>query len=744
MIDLSALPNPYDFANPVSDADLFVGRKKEMDEIKYYLDHAKAAPRPINVALLGERAAGKTSVLNMTQIEAERRGFLAVRVDLDEDDATSHMAFFFKLFDAILATACGAGAFGGRTGKTYEAYLDMVSAYSVPEDKTFCPFSFPLQYAKAMAVGNENARVSDTTFKSDLAEMRDELNRPAVILFDEGNVLAKSQTHLEKLRNIFMNTPGFMLVLTGTPDLFPVMDEVFSPIIRQFKKVQIGRFENREETKDCIRKPLEKIGISDAEDIFDFETYRDVREIHDFTGGKPYEVQLLCHVLFRRVQQKRAKKMKLNLSVLEEARSELESTQDVSARPILNKIRGLDKDMLSALGLFCECDGHSTLEQMWAIDHIFKENSIWTKKRLEASLEVLKKAEIVDVQDGVVRFRGDDFDKIYTKYFAREKKVRIHFLSAPVDLLFHFRLIPIVEKIEGLGFSTALMLGPPPEPLETTAQRMARLEKEEDVFSEVGAVAIDLYRLMVRYAGKDKAAVVEVRFSAFGVNAKSILFSKNPAREGAIIEKCVERLSGLAERASELPADMEIQVKQIPVPPVDALVEKVERTGNEKVKEMIARDHYDEMVQAYLELHDTEKACFQADLFCRFAPSPDPKQCNNVGYIFLVAGAIDKARTYIEQSAATADGDYIASLAFYNLGVVESKEGNYPEALDAFSKSIEAARKQSPSARTCQCLIAITVAGNSLCFTEENGEVDVLRLAHQAQESVSSLAGDIQ
>ena len=96
MIDLSTVPNPYDFANPVSDADLFVGRDKEMDEMKYYLDHAKAASRPINIALLGERAAGKTSVLNMTQIEAEKRGFLAVRVDLDEGDAATNMGFFLK------------------------------------------------------------------------------------------------------------------------------------------------------------------------------------------------------------------------------------------------------------------------------------------------------------------------------------------------------------------------------------------------------------------------------------------------------------------------------------------------------------------------------------------------------------------------------------------------------------------------------------------------------------------------
>ena len=57
--------NPYDFANPVSDPGLLVGREKEMEEIKYYLDNAKVAPRPINIALLGTRASGKTSILNI-------------------------------------------------------------------------------------------------------------------------------------------------------------------------------------------------------------------------------------------------------------------------------------------------------------------------------------------------------------------------------------------------------------------------------------------------------------------------------------------------------------------------------------------------------------------------------------------------------------------------------------------------------------------------------------------------------
>ena len=75
-MDLSNFYNPYDFANPVADTMLLVGRESEMDQIKYYLDYAKNAPRPINIALLGQRASGKTSILNITRERSKKTRIL--------------------------------------------------------------------------------------------------------------------------------------------------------------------------------------------------------------------------------------------------------------------------------------------------------------------------------------------------------------------------------------------------------------------------------------------------------------------------------------------------------------------------------------------------------------------------------------------------------------------------------------------------------------------------------------------
>ncbi|MCK4818592.1 hypothetical protein KA005_22670, partial [bacterium] len=337
-----------------------------------------------------------------------------------EGDVRTELAFFYKIFDSVLTTACLQGAYEGIKGKTYDTYRDMVDAYEIPEDRTFCSFVFPIQYAKTMASGNAGAPISETNFRNDLTNIREQLKLPIILIFDECDVLAKSRVHLEKLRNIFMNTPGFMLAITGSPSLFPLMDEVFSPIIRQFKKVHLEPFKELEETKACIRKPLESIGIADPTEIFDFEKRPDIYEIHDLSGGRPYEIQLLCHVMFRRVQEGRAKHMQLTLDVLDDLRMELESFHDVAARPVLAAIRSLDRKGLSALRILCACNDYATFEQLWFAEFIYRGQKRWTKERLLEQLNLFQEKQIISIEDDVISFAGDDFDRVYTKYLSRK------------------------------------------------------------------------------------------------------------------------------------------------------------------------------------------------------------------------------------------------------------------------------------------------------------------------------------
>jgi len=233
--------NQYDFANPITNMGLLADRAAEKEEIKYYLDHAASAPRPINIALIGSRASGKTSLLNYTEVEASARSFFTVRINLDSGSAANQFSFFYSVLDSIIQKAFNQNFFDGVLGRSYDTYLDLVSAYKIPDAKEFCLFLFPLRFAKAMQQEATGAQteVPNNVIQHDLEIIRNEIKRPIILIFDECNTMLRNTELLQKLRNIFMNMPGFMLVFAGTDELFPLMDEVFSPIIRQFKKIVI-------------------------------------------------------------------------------------------------------------------------------------------------------------------------------------------------------------------------------------------------------------------------------------------------------------------------------------------------------------------------------------------------------------------------------------------------------------------------------------------------------------------------
>lgn len=737
-MDLGSLPNPYDFANPVSDKVLFVGRAEELKEITYYLDHARAAPRPINIAILGPRASGKTSLLNITELEAKARSFCTVRIDLDEGDANTQLGFFHKLFDGVLTAASDLGAFGGRDGKTYDIYLDLVNSYKIPEKNLFCPFSFPVQYAKAMGAGNPNAQLSDSIFKSDLGKLRTEVGRPIVILFDEGNVLAKSRIHLEKLRNIFMNTPGFMLILTGTPDLFPVMDDVFSPIVRQFKKVTLGRFVSPFETEACVKKPLEKLGI-DPEEVFDFRDFRQIFEIHELAGGRPYEIQLICHVMFRRLQTKQAKAMRLDLGVLEDVRRELETSQDVTIRPVLTAVRSLEIPHLRALNLLSACDGRATFEQIWSVEFIVRDEEVWTEEALRRGLRELVDRGILLESDGILRFAGDDFDKIYTKYFAREQKVTVGFPDFPLEIFWLFKSMPRFEAEQLSPLSSYIRPGLDVDvDLVALASKLASQDPSEDVFVESPPQVRDLYRVMVSRRSQATVTFLSVEIMMPWLRAKSWWYSSNP-QDLSVVGRSVQKIDALSERARAMGGDLTSSTVEVAIIPVEELVGKVQRSGNERFRKTLAADHAEQSFNEHVQKRNLGEALFHAQLSYRYDPSPEPQTvANNLGYIFLGAGELHIARELLQSIVGKAESPRDDALYHYNLGLVEAMLNNAREGLDLIDACIRQARASSDEETHYLCLYLPKLAGGIVTLEEVRDEPDLREIAEQARQNLSS------
>ena len=81
--------NPYNFTRPVQEHAFLGGRDRELNEIKYYINLNRNGSN-FHLALQGNRASGKTSLLNVIQgLFKDEQDMLMVHVDLNVDLVTS-------------------------------------------------------------------------------------------------------------------------------------------------------------------------------------------------------------------------------------------------------------------------------------------------------------------------------------------------------------------------------------------------------------------------------------------------------------------------------------------------------------------------------------------------------------------------------------------------------------------------------------------------------------------------------
>lgn len=713
--------NPYDFSNPVLDEELFSGRTNELKEIDYYLENAKKSKRPINIAILGPRASGKTSLLNITEIKAKKKDFCTVRIDLDEGDAKTQLGFFFKIFDGIFTSVCAKNVFGGLKGETYDTYLDMVNAYEIPKDKLFCPFLFPLQYAKAMNKRNYNVSLSDNSFKRDLDLIHKTISCPVIILFDEGNVLVKSRILLEKIRNIFMNIPGYMLVFTGTSDLFPVMNEVFSPIVRQFKKINVGEFNDYEECEDCIEKPLEKAGLN-LYQISNLIPEKSKKEIIDLSGKRPYEIQLISHFLFKRVQMEITKDMRLDFNIIEDIIRELEISENISKRPILTEVRKLTKKQLQAVDLLCSCDGQATFDQIWEVEYIFKDKKRWSKIRLLNILNHLKNNSILSDKGGMIKFAGDDFDKIYTKYFARERKVSLNIQDFPpnLELYLFLKLYAYIKNIDNLvvfsiksGFKTSVSID-----INNIIKKMLGIKKsKKNIFLDPYSYIEDVYFLMIKYRNATKIPLLHIKINLSWVKIQSTWYSEKAYNND--VNMAIKKLNSLNERIIDLKNNLILKYEEVDVIPLNLMKEIIEKSPD-KFREKIAKRHTNEMFTEYIkEPRNKNEALFHANLAYFYNSNCDEYTCNNIGYLYLVAEELEKSQVLLNKAITISKDDSLLTLANYNMGILELKRNNVEQAERLFKKSEKLANSIEEKERYVEVLLIPKIKKSELIYEEK-------------------------
>jgi len=414
--------NPYDFINPIRDPELFAGRHEELKEIEYYLELSKSRnPKYFHLALVGPRSVGKTSLLNMIEHIANNLGLLTVKIPLNIETVENDVLFFKELFDGIITKGAEKELYGGFTGKIYKAFRKVIDTLDMEAE---IPFLFGTAYVGLKRKQNI-AGIPQHVLLHDLKEIAGEAKKKEiqtiVLLFDECDLLAQNEVVLQKIRNAFMEMEGYILVFSGTEKMFPAISDVFSPIPRFFKRINVENFKNIKETEECLLKPLNE----EEKKAFDQTC---VGEIHQITNGTPYEINLIAHHMYRRWKEGQNPKIGLSPEVLDDVLNEIERLRKEGHYEIANKIRRYWRDQLKVLISLLEFPNVSKkwLAEYMLLDEIntLQLKDTYTKKSITMDyIEQLKKDGVISEENGRIHFKGDQFDILYLKYLCASKGV---------------------------------------------------------------------------------------------------------------------------------------------------------------------------------------------------------------------------------------------------------------------------------------------------------------------------------
>jgi|HubBroStandDraft_2_1064218.scaffolds.fasta_scaffold16305_2 hypothetical protein len=704
MTSLTRVRNPYNFSTPVTDAQLFVGRADALNDIEYYLDDASLNSKPVGLAIIGDRASGKTSLLNEIERQATKRAFSIARISLTEADAVSPVAFFDRLFTALMRTALSSSNKEG-TGPSFGDQHDRVAAYfydlliGTGADGSDFPFLYPKLSAKNKIRGEASSfTLPEDILISDLDRLALSIPGPIILLLDECDVLARNRTVLQLLRNVFMEVLGYQLVLSGTPALFDVVDSVFSPIIRQFKKITVGPFASTDEVIRCIRQPLASLPDGADDNVFNSRDRTLINDIAEISGRRPYEIQLICHFMFRQLQSGPQRRMALSSEVIDTVLRELGYGHTLASRPLFSSFRNYDRKALEALAFYLTGERLVTFEQYRFIGQVRFEKVEDARGFLEHTLSQFVRDNVLYITSERVAFAGDDLDRIYLKYYARAQATVVPTAAFEFGTLLA-RAVRSFANARGVAGSIApAMLSVAKPTGANDFWRVLKFLLGGEGQDEEGLSSSPMFRVGYE-AILDKlkpGAPLEVTLVEMFVTSPWGRFVEPFLVDGWLDSDERDRrvlvADELRRRLASVNGSCAMELKQHLLPPAEEFILRIKGTANDSMMEAMRDIHWQRMYDFYTYKHDMVAALEEAQFLRVLVPH---KYMCNVGYVLWRGGRHSEAKEMLKNAI---DDGRDRAIAAFDLGVLLMEMTEYEDARRYLVLSSKEASRIDPNA----------------------------------------------
>ena len=273
--------NPFSPKHPASPKH-FANREDIIEQFRKSIinsAHSKP-PKPDNIAILGDWAIGKTSLLNKFNDIAFSKnmirniGVFSVKIGLSPTVCKNQDSFVEKIVSEL------------KNGYFSEAKI---------KDKIKKQL-FSWKVDSFGTTGMKVKKVEERDLRRCLIDFWKRFLKPnkidiALIMLDDVHyMLGDYPEGLYDLRTVFQNIIedgcNYMLIITGTKNLFTEIREVAEPFIRFFDAYYLDVFDI-EGTEEAITKPIE---VEKIQVTFDREF---IKEIHRIAGGHPYFINFI-------------------------------------------------------------------------------------------------------------------------------------------------------------------------------------------------------------------------------------------------------------------------------------------------------------------------------------------------------------------------------------------------------------------------------------------------------------------
>jgi glycosyltransferase involved in cell wall biosynthesis len=308
-----------------------------------------------------------------------------------------------ELVSAIADEASGAGT---------DIHLDVSAIRRVMACTDDAASVAPLQFPEAVALVGPKGRVPEAALRADLSYFVRRLGRPIALLIDEAQLVANDGRALSVLRFLATRVDGLILVLAGTSGLINRIRDVHSPILRQFREIEVRAFIEWEDVQTCVQRPLYTAGI------FGGVPGSLISSLRQLTDGNPYEIQLYCHEMFARWQQGISDGMKLTPEVLEGIRSRMESGRNVLDRPLIRAVRAMKRKELIAFNILTSALGNATPDEAWFAYCLPGQPEITRTEYDQFAAKLV--AQGILTLEGTIRFaeQTELFDEVYARLWT--------------------------------------------------------------------------------------------------------------------------------------------------------------------------------------------------------------------------------------------------------------------------------------------------------------------------------------